>query len=77
MTTSSVGTLAITEKRATRRTWSLPLPPICERAARPIATRRAASTIRAVAGTRLATRSMATIGGVSSDWGEPCRVTMK
>ena len=65
MTTSRVGTLAITEKRATSRRWSRPLPPIGDRAARPIATRRANSTISAIAGTRLATSSKATIGGVS------------
>jgi hypothetical protein len=55
MTTSRVGTLAMTEKIATRRTWSRPLPPIGECAARRIAIRRATSTIRAIAGTRLAT----------------------
>ena len=66
ITTSRVGTLAITEKSATRRTCSRPLPPIGDRAARRIATRRATSTISAIAGTRLATSSAATIGGVSS-----------
>ena len=57
ITTSKVGTLAITENKATSRTWSRPLPPIGECAARRIASRRATSTIRAMAGTRLATSS--------------------
>ena len=58
-----VGTLAMTEKSATSRTCSRPLPPTGERAARRIASRRATSTISAMAGTRLATSSAATSGG--------------
>jgi hypothetical protein len=66
ITTSKVGTLATIENKATSRTWRRPLPPIGDAAARRIAIRRAANTISAMAGTRLATSSIATIAGVSS-----------
>ena len=52
MTTSRVGTLAMIEKSATSRTWSRPLPPISERIARRMASRRAIITIKAMAGTK-------------------------
>jgi two-component system nitrogen regulation sensor histidine kinase NtrY len=44
---------------------------------RAIAMRRAPSTISAIAGTKLATSSIATIGGVRSAPGRPCRVARK
>jgi hypothetical protein len=68
-----MGTLATMEKIATSRTCNCPSLPIADAAARRFATRRPSSTKSAMAGTRLATRSSATMGGVSSakDWPLP------
>ncbi len=77
ITTSSVGTIAITENSATSRTWSRALPPSSDRAARLCATRRATSTISPMKGTRFATSSSATTGGVSKRSGAPVPVTIR
>ena len=66
-TTSSVGTLAIDREQRHEADVEPPPPPIGDRAARRIATRRAISTINAIAGTRLATsRARHRSAGVSS-----------
>ena len=62
ITTSTVGTAAMTEKSATRRVWSRALPMPCSRA-RLIASLRDNSTISAIAGSRLATSSKAISSG--------------
>ena len=76
MTTSSIGMLATSENRATRRTCSRPLLPMADRAALPLAIRRPKSTSRVIAGIRLATSRAAVSGGemksVCSDW--PLRI---
>ena len=77
MTTSRVGTMAMIEKSATSLTCSRPFPPMSERTARRIASRRATITISTIAGTRLTTSMIATASGVSGESGLPVRVITK
>ncbi len=63
ITTSRVGTAATVANRATRRTWSRAPAVPRRRAVSSSVMRRAMSTISAISGSRLATRTSVTSGG--------------